>query len=527
MANDEASPAVSFSLRAAAYARMSRASQDHSIQYQLDAIQRYASANGMAIVRTFVDAGLSGLKMDNRPGLLSLLAEVASEHCAFSVVLAYDVSRWGRFQDVDESAFYEHLCRRNGVTVQYCAETFADDGTPMSALLKSVKRIMAAEYSRELGVKVLAAQTRLSRLGYKQGGRAGYALRRVSVAASGERRTPLGEGERKTSVTDRVTLVHGPEDEVAVVRRIFQLYVEQGLSDRRIAALLRREETRCAPGKCWSSVMVRRILTNPRYCGELRYNRTTRRMGSSIQPNPPADWISCATALLPMVEHAIFDQAQQIRLGRAEGPQREEVLRQLRAIYQRHGTINIALCRGDPVLPNGAVIIGLFGGYLRAYAAAGLPPLRTAQGRLHCRTGRLLTLEIVNAVMDCAARAGGRAEITARRNVLLLNGAVTARIAVAACGQDGTGRPRWRVPLRAAMPVDFVLCGLMDHANRGVERYLLLAPGRYAQDAMFLLERRFARVNGSWFDRLEHAFGLQTGAMHKFRFELDPGMRAI
>jgi hypothetical protein len=71
----------------------------------------------------------------------------------------YDVSRWGRFQDVDESAFYEHLCRRAGVSLIYCAEQFADGGTPMSALMKNIKRIMAAECSWELGEKVLRAQS--------------------------------------------------------------------------------------------------------------------------------------------------------------------------------------------------------------------------------------------------------------------------------------------------------------------------------------------------------------------------------
>jgi hypothetical protein len=69
--------------------------------------------------------------------------------------LVLDVSRWGRFQDVDESAYYEFLCRQSGVRVQYCAESFVNDLSPYSNLVKAIKRMMAAEYSRELGVKVL------------------------------------------------------------------------------------------------------------------------------------------------------------------------------------------------------------------------------------------------------------------------------------------------------------------------------------------------------------------------------------
>ena len=112
----------------------------------------------MQVVRTFVDEGRSGLSLQNRPGLQALLAAVTLAPCAFRAIVVYDVSRWGRFQDVDESAFYEYLCRRAGVTVVYCAEPFCNDGSPMQALLKHIKRIMAAEYSRELSVKVWHAQ---------------------------------------------------------------------------------------------------------------------------------------------------------------------------------------------------------------------------------------------------------------------------------------------------------------------------------------------------------------------------------
>lgn len=40
----------------------------------------------------------------------------------------YDVSRGGRFQDTDESAHYEFLCRRAEIAVPYCAEQFENDG---------------------------------------------------------------------------------------------------------------------------------------------------------------------------------------------------------------------------------------------------------------------------------------------------------------------------------------------------------------------------------------------------------------
>ena len=43
--------------------------------------------------------------------------------------------------DIDESAHYEFLLRQAGVAVAYCAESFENDGTPMAAIFKSLKRV--------------------------------------------------------------------------------------------------------------------------------------------------------------------------------------------------------------------------------------------------------------------------------------------------------------------------------------------------------------------------------------------------
>src|SRR3546814_11500702 len=102
----------------------------------------------------------------------------------FEAILVYDVSRWGRFQDPDEAAHYELRCKRAGIAVHYVAEQFENDGTIGSSIIKTVKRAMAGEYSRELSVKVFKGQCRLITLGYRQGGAAGFGLRRKIGRAS-------------------------------------------------------------------------------------------------------------------------------------------------------------------------------------------------------------------------------------------------------------------------------------------------------------------------------------------------------
>jgi DNA invertase Pin-like site-specific DNA recombinase len=146
---------------AAQYLRMSTEHQEYSISNQSNTIACYASAHGFEVVKSYSDPGESGLSLARRHGLQSLLRDVICGTAPYKVVLVRDVSRWGRFQDTDEAAHYEFLCKKAGVTVHYCAEVFQNDDTIYAQLLKSMKRCMAAEYSRELGAKVFESKKRL------------------------------------------------------------------------------------------------------------------------------------------------------------------------------------------------------------------------------------------------------------------------------------------------------------------------------------------------------------------------------
>lgn len=156
--------------RAAAYVRMSTEHQQYSTENQRDVIFAFAAARDLEIVKIYADEGKSGLRLEGRDQLKALLRDVESGQADYSVILVYDVSRWGRFQDPDESASYEIRCKQAGVRVLYCAEQFENDGSAVSSIIKNVKRTMAGEYSRELSVKVHAGQMRLIQLGVRQGG---------------------------------------------------------------------------------------------------------------------------------------------------------------------------------------------------------------------------------------------------------------------------------------------------------------------------------------------------------------------
>ena len=181
-------------IRAAQYVRMSTEHQQFSTDNQVVAIARYADDNGYEIVRTYADEGKSGLNLGGRAGLQQVLKDVEEGRADYKALLVYGVSRLGRFQDTDEAATYELRLRSAGIEVQYASEQFRNDGSIGSSIIKTVKRAMAGEYSRELSVKVFAGQSNLIRLGFRQGGAAGFGLRRLLVDQSGSSKTSQQEG---------------------------------------------------------------------------------------------------------------------------------------------------------------------------------------------------------------------------------------------------------------------------------------------------------------------------------------------
>jgi DNA invertase Pin-like site-specific DNA recombinase len=181
---------------AAQYVRMSTDHQQYSIENQAVVIGAYAEARNLTIVHTYRDQGESGLRLRNRAGLRQLLEDVQSDVADFDHILVYDVSRWGRFQDTDESAYYEFICKQAGIKVHYCAEQFENDGTMLSSIIKNLKRVMAAEFSRELSTKVHAGQMRIVRLGFRHGGSLGYGLRRELSTSIATRRACLRKVSR-------------------------------------------------------------------------------------------------------------------------------------------------------------------------------------------------------------------------------------------------------------------------------------------------------------------------------------------
>jgi DNA invertase Pin-like site-specific DNA recombinase len=491
--------------RAVMYVRMSTESQDYSTDHQRAKIREYAIAHGIPIIREYVDDGKSGLDIKRRAGLQCLMRDVQLAQPDFSHILVYDISRWGRFQDIDEAAYHEHTCRRAGIEVVYCAEKFANDTGPLASLLKSMKRVMAAEYSRELSEKVFAAQTRFIEMGFKQGGHAGFGLRRLAVKANGTPRAILEYGEAKVSATDRVILVWGPDNEVATVRRVYSLYLDKGLSQAGIARLLNSERIANEFNRPWTHCMVNTLLTNPKYCGALAYNRRSSKLSKPRQVNSPDKWVVNPGAVNPIMSLECFNAAQAEHANRMRRYSPAELIVLLRSCFQRHGKVTAQIIAADPAMPDPQLFVRAFGSLVRAYDLAELP-LSPKYKFVDTKRKILPIRRRLFALVEALAHAAdATTEKAALPFTLILNGLVRVRVEVAVMRRPVSCSPDWR--LQRKLGVDFIITGRIDKETGQFLDYFLIPTREMPTKTVYLREANLNNYSSWRFFSLNQIFG--------------------
>jgi DNA invertase Pin-like site-specific DNA recombinase len=490
--------------RAAEYVRMSTEHQQYSTENQADKIREYASRRDIQIVRTYADAGKSGLRIDGREALQQLLRDVESGQANFNVILVYDVSRWGRFQDADESAYYEYICRRAGIQVCYCAEQFENDGSPVSTIVKGVKRAMAGEYSRELSAKVFAGQCRLIELGFRQGGPAGFGLRRVLVDQGGNVKGELSRGEHKSLQTDRVILTPGPDVETRVVQDIYRWFIDDGLHEVEIARRLNDQGLVTDLGRSWTRATVREILANEKYIGNNVYNRVSFKLKKLRVVNEPDMWIRRDSAFAPVVTREVFYTAQGIIRARARRFSDEELLQKLRGLYQRRGFLSGLIIDEAEGMPSAAAYIHRFGSLIRAYQAVGFTPDRDYQFLEVNKFLRRMHPEVVAGTEREIENLGGMLVRDPATDLLEINREFTVSVVLSRCQSQDDGRKRWKIRFDTGLAPDITVAVRLAPQNQSIQDYYLLPRLDFGLPRISLADHNGIEFESYRFDTLDY-----------------------
>ena len=455
---------------AAQYLRMSTDRQQYSLDNQADAISRYAADHGFVIVKTYSDPAKSGLRLKNRPGLKQLLKDVVDGQVEFRAVLVYDISRWGRFQDADEAAHYEYLCKSSRVPVHYCAEMFLNDNSLSEVIAKAAKRAMAGQYSRDLSVKVRAGLFRLAKLGYKLGGNPSYGLRRLLLDVEGKPKQLLVDGERKSIVRERVILVPGEPEQIAIVRRVFTEFADEHRSLSSIAKRLNEDGIPFLKGAKWGANSVTHLLKNTQYVGTQTWGKTTAFLSGPAKSLPPDQWAVCRNAFGAIVPQELFDRAQDALVNLTCRLTDQQMLDRLRIVLRENGKLTAGIIQQSRLCPGSATYCSRFGGLLKVYARLGYNrpeytgALVTRQRVMLIRESLVSTLleHFPDRLQEVRRNRRFRSKLRDRRTGLVI------AVMIARCYPTKRGDHRWFVdyadiprPERARV----TLLALLDESN--------------------------------------------------------------
>jgi DNA invertase Pin-like site-specific DNA recombinase len=227
-------------LNIAAYCRVStdKKEQQESLLHQKEFFTEYARRNGHILVRLYADEGISGTSLKKRDEFRRLLDDARLG--LFEVVVVKDVSRFAR-NTVDALQSVRTL-KALGINTLFINANMTSIGDGEFAL--TLFSAMAQEESNNLSKRV------------KWGKR---------INAEKGRVPPRVFGYDKM---DNFTLAIN-EEEARIVRKVFSLYIDQGLGCRSISMALNRDGDQTKLGNAWDARGVKRLLSNPLYGGIL------------------------------------------------------------------------------------------------------------------------------------------------------------------------------------------------------------------------------------------------------------------
>jgi hypothetical protein len=390
----------------------------------------------------------------------------------------------------------------------YCAEQFENDGSPVSTIIKGVKRAMAGEYSRELSAKVFKGQCKLIELGYRQGGPAGFGLRRMLLDQAGEQKGILRRGEHKSLQTDRVVLVEGPEEEISVVRDIYDRFVQEGLTERQIADWLNDQDVPTDSSSPWTRGRVHSILTNEKYIGNNVWNRVSFKLKQQRVVNSEGDWVRADNVFPAIVDPEKFYTAKGIIQERGRRFSREEMIQRLEQLCRARGYLSGALIDDADGLPSSTAYRTRFGGLVEAYRLAGYVPDRSFEYVEVNRRLRRTHPNLLGDLIQDLESTGAAVEHDDASDLLSINGTYTAAMLLSRCSQTPAGSLKWLVRDRST--ADIVIVVRMDPANEQPSDYYLIPRLGVHLDQLQLRQFNGARIDTYRFDTLSFFVGMAT-----------------
>ena len=281
----------------ALYARVStprQAEKDLSIPDQLRQLREYCKGQNLSIACEYIEPGASATD-DRRPVFQQMIADAGQDPPPYAAIVVHSRSRF--FRDLFEFLGYERRLKRAGVRVVSITQQTSDD--PAGEMASKIFSLFDEYQSKENGKHTLRAMQENARQGFCNGSRPPFGFRTVDAPARGNK----GQHKKRLAIDAA---------EAAIVRRIFDLYLNGVAMGCKSIAYFLNERGITLRGRRWMRARVHEVLANPAYAGEYYFNRID---GKTRKPKPPSEWVKVAVE--PIIDPAIFHRVQLRRSARA------------------------------------------------------------------------------------------------------------------------------------------------------------------------------------------------------------------
>lgn len=495
-------------LKGAVYIRMSTEMQTESPENQERQIRAYAAMYGIEIVKVYADLGVSGMTAEKREQFQTMIDDVEQGRSTYNIVLYLDESRWGRFVDSREAEFHRMRLERKNVLCQSCEKPLVVTSNIADRIMTLLRDESASDYCRQLSQRVWVGQCNLVAKGFRQGGVAGFGLRRMLLDEAGSPKQELTMGQRKSLLTERVILVPGPEEEREIVLWIYDQFIT-GATEIEIAKQLNVQGVQNHFGRPWSRGTVCEVLTNEKYIGNNLFNRTSGKMKSRAKPNPESEWVRKERAFEPIVDAALFWAVQHIYKERNRKFTNDYLLQCLRNLYASQGRLSALIIDEAESLPPSSLFRARFGGLLRAYTMIGYTPERDYRYVVINQRLRVFHAEtIAKVIEEVETLSGRRIFVDPETSLLELNHNLFISIVISRCFVTYSNTRRWKIRLDSGLHPDITIAVRMDSSNENIHDYYILPSIEFSNNKMRLFEDNSGLMDSFRTDTLDYLLNI-------------------
>ncbi len=266
----------------------------------------------------------------------------------------------------------------------------------------------------------------------------------------------------------------GPEDEVAVIREIYNRFTRDRQPEQEIASWLNKRGVLTDLGRPWTRGTVHQILTNLKYVGANVYNRRSFKLKRKRVENPPEIWVRREGAFRPIITLEQFAEALAIVASRHRHFTDEQLLECLKNLLVRFGSLSGILIDEIDDMPSSTVYRHRFGSLIRAYELIGYSPVRDYRYLQTNRVLRELHRQQCASIIDRLRENGARVQRNPVSDLLTINDEFTASLVLARCRETPAGNHRWLVRLENSLDPDVTIAARLGPGNREILDYYLL-----------------------------------------------------